>query len=75
MYQNHIVLEDRKLHGKLANSAFFWWLEYLRDVKGHFESWDEEGQKAVSNIGTNDHSEVIRYYKSDEFPRFGKEGR
>ena len=73
--RNHIVLEDRKLHGKLANTAFYWWLEYLRDVKGHFESWDEEGQKAVSNIGTNDHSEVIRYYKSDEFPRFGKEGR
>ena len=69
---NVILLEDRKLHSIVANNVFFWWLCYLRDQKGYFESWDEEGQKAVSNIGTEEHETMIRYYKSDDYIRGGR---
>ena len=69
-----IVFEDRKLHGKLGNSVFFYWLDYLCKVQGYFESWDENGQQAVLNVGTDRHAEVIKYYKSDMFMRGGKGG-
>ena len=49
-------------------------MEYLHKVLGYFESWDESGQQAVLNIGTDRHVEVIKYYKSDMFLRGGKEG-
>ena len=74
MSTNVIVFEDRKLHGKLGNSVFFYWMEYLHKVLDYFESWDESGQQAVLNIGTDRHVEVIKYYKSDMFLRGGKEG-
>ena len=71
--ENHVILlEDRKLHGIVSNNVFFWWLRYLGDEKGYFESWGEEDQKAVSNIGTEEHAEMIRYYKSDDYIRGGK---
>ena len=69
---NVILLEDRKLHSIVANNVFFWWLRYLRYEKGYFESWGEEDQKAVSNIGTEEHENMIRYYKSDDYIRTGK---